>query len=158
MTVTAVLDVMCAMGLVGVALVTGMTDVAHGGSRPGLGHGLRRDRRPGRPVYAGHAAPTTGPAGSAGVCQTLAPAGTAVRRRPAGEGRAVTTRHRRHPAAAATADGDAARSASATAHTDGSTTRPDTNGNPSGNPTRTRRPARRPPHAPRRGPADPFGP
>ncbi|WP_241720883.1 hypothetical protein [Streptomyces lydicus] len=57
MTVTAVLDVMCAMGLVGVALVTGMTDVAHGGSRPGLGHGLRRDRRPGRPVYAGHAAP-----------------------------------------------------------------------------------------------------
>ncbi|WP_328391077.1 hypothetical protein OHS81_11765 [Streptomyces sp. NBC_00400] len=55
--VTAVLDVMCAMGLVGVALVTGMTDVAHGGRRPGLGHSLRRDRRPGRPVYAGHAAP-----------------------------------------------------------------------------------------------------
>ncbi|WP_241720882.1 hypothetical protein [Streptomyces lydicus] len=61
------------------------------------------------------------------------------------------------PAAAATADGDAARSASATAHTDGSTTRPDTNGNPSGNPTRTPPPgketAARPP---RRGPADPV--
>lgn len=51
------LDVMCAMGLVGVALVTGMTDVAHGGSRPGPGHRLRRDRRPGRPVYADHTAP-----------------------------------------------------------------------------------------------------
>ncbi|WP_336051225.1 hypothetical protein [Streptomyces sp. CA2R101] len=55
--VTAVLDVMCAMGLVGVALVTGMTDVAHGGSRPGHGPRLRRDRRPGRPVYVAHAAP-----------------------------------------------------------------------------------------------------
>ncbi|PBC84919.1 hypothetical protein SAMN05428954_2433 [Streptomyces sp. 2112.3] len=55
--VTAVLDVMCAMGVVGVALVTGMTDVAHGGSRPGLGQRLRRDRRPGHPVYARHAAP-----------------------------------------------------------------------------------------------------
>ncbi|MFG2527567.1 hypothetical protein [Streptomyces sp. NPDC048516] len=55
--VTAVLDVMCAVGLVGVALVTGMTDVAHGGSRPGLGHRLRREGRPGRPVYAAHTAP-----------------------------------------------------------------------------------------------------
>ncbi|MFK0262315.1 hypothetical protein ACIQU1_13370 [Streptomyces angustmyceticus] len=48
--VTAVLDVMCAMGLVGVALVTGMTDVAHGGSRNG-------PRRAGRPAYAEHPAP-----------------------------------------------------------------------------------------------------
>ncbi|MGW2922641.1 hypothetical protein ACWDBF_32895 [Streptomyces angustmyceticus] len=48
--VTAVLDVMCAMGLVGVALVTGMTDVAHGGGR-------RAPRRAGRPAYAEHPAP-----------------------------------------------------------------------------------------------------
>ncbi|MEU8997150.1 hypothetical protein AB0952_39015 [Streptomyces caniferus] len=51
--VTAVLDVMCAMGLVGVALVTGMADVAHGGSR----HGLRRAGRPGSPAYADPTAP-----------------------------------------------------------------------------------------------------
>ncbi|MFC9234767.1 hypothetical protein ACFTZI_38320 [Streptomyces decoyicus] len=45
---TAVLDAMCAMGLVGVALVTGMADVAHNGRRDG-----RRDgRRRGSPAYA----------------------------------------------------------------------------------------------------------
>ncbi|MFI6769786.1 hypothetical protein [Streptomyces sp. NPDC050355] len=43
--VTGVLDVMCAMGVVGVALVTGMADVAHAGNRDGL-------RRRGRPAYA----------------------------------------------------------------------------------------------------------
>ncbi|MFF8783817.1 hypothetical protein [Streptomyces sp. NPDC015125] len=57
MRVTAALDVMCAMGLVGVALVTGMTDVAHGGSRYGLRRGRRPTRRPGRPVYADQTAP-----------------------------------------------------------------------------------------------------
>ncbi|WP_431999593.1 hypothetical protein [Streptomyces sioyaensis] len=40
--VTGVLDVICAMGVVGVALVTGMVDVAPGGSRRGA--------RPGSPV------------------------------------------------------------------------------------------------------------
>lgn len=35
--VRGVLDVMCAMGVVGVALVTGMADVAHAGNRDGLG-------------------------------------------------------------------------------------------------------------------------
>ncbi|WP_147264597.1 hypothetical protein [Streptomyces sp. NBRC 110611] len=66
--VTGVLDVMCAMGVVGVALVTGMTDVAHAGNRDGL----RRWRahvakalgasRSGGPVYAGR---RTLPAGAA---------------------------------------------------------------------------------------------
>ncbi|MGW7575379.1 hypothetical protein [Streptomyces sp. NPDC054765] len=46
--VRAVLDVMCAMGVVGVALVTGMADVAHGGSRDVL----RRRPLPGSPAYA----------------------------------------------------------------------------------------------------------
>ncbi|WP_030981609.1 hypothetical protein [Streptomyces sp. NRRL S-1813] len=46
--VTAVLDVMCAMGLVGVALVTGMADVA----QPGRRDGRRRGGRPGSPAYA----------------------------------------------------------------------------------------------------------
>ncbi|MFD5399715.1 hypothetical protein ACFWJW_36595 [Streptomyces sp. NPDC127097] len=39
--VTGVLDVMCAMGVVGVALVTGMADVAHGG-RPAVPVRARR--------------------------------------------------------------------------------------------------------------------
>ncbi|MDC7337032.1 hypothetical protein PQR15_11595 [Streptomyces lydicus] len=45
---TGVLDVMCAMGVVGVALVTGMADVAHAGNRDGL----RRRGRPGAPATA----------------------------------------------------------------------------------------------------------
>ncbi|MFD8330793.1 hypothetical protein [Streptomyces lydicus] len=45
---TGVLDVMCAMGVVGVALVTGMADVAHAGNRDGL----RRRSRPGAPATA----------------------------------------------------------------------------------------------------------
>ncbi|BDM72396.1 hypothetical protein HEK616_58830 [Streptomyces nigrescens] len=45
--VTGVLDVMCAMGVVGVALVTGMADVAHAGNRDGL------RRRPPREHAAG---------------------------------------------------------------------------------------------------------
>ncbi len=45
--VTGVLDVMCAMGVVGVALVTGMADVAHGG-RPAVPLRVRR-RTPGHP-------------------------------------------------------------------------------------------------------------
>ncbi|MGG2458570.1 hypothetical protein ACO0M4_01835 [Streptomyces sp. RGM 3693] len=40
--VTVVLDVLCAVGVVGTALVTGMADVAHEGSRVGV-------RRRGRP-------------------------------------------------------------------------------------------------------------
>ncbi|GAB7031175.1 hypothetical protein JCM4914_26360 [Streptomyces platensis subsp. malvinus] len=47
--VTGVLDVMCAMGVVGVALVTGMADVAHAGNRDGL----RRRGRPSREHAAG---------------------------------------------------------------------------------------------------------
>ncbi|MFI0713043.1 hypothetical protein ACH4SK_20810 [Streptomyces inhibens] len=47
--VTAVVDVMCAMGVVGVALVTGMADVAHGGIRDGR----RRGARPAAPAYTG---------------------------------------------------------------------------------------------------------
>ncbi|GAO06236.1 hypothetical protein NCG97_13195 [Streptomyces lydicamycinicus] len=45
--VTGVLDVMCAMGVVGVALVTGMADVAHSG-RSAVPVRVRR-RTPGRP-------------------------------------------------------------------------------------------------------------
>ncbi|MFF7232367.1 hypothetical protein BX264_4733 [Streptomyces sp. 2333.5] len=47
--VTGVLDVICAMGVVGVALVTGMADVAHGGSRRGA--------RPGSPAAVRHSSP-----------------------------------------------------------------------------------------------------
>jgi len=47
--VTGVLDVICAMGVVGVALVTGMADVAHGGGRRGA--------RPGSPAPVRHASP-----------------------------------------------------------------------------------------------------
>ncbi|MFI9356458.1 hypothetical protein ACWGLP_17220 [Streptomyces lydicus] len=51
---TGVLDVMCAMGVVGVALVTGMADVAHAGNRDGL----RRRGRPDAPATAAaHPAP-----------------------------------------------------------------------------------------------------
>ncbi|SEB58513.1 hypothetical protein SAMN05428945_0522 [Streptomyces sp. 2224.1] len=57
------------------------------------------------------------------------------------------------PAAAATADGDAARGASATANTDGTATPP----NPDGNPTRTLPPGKEAAARPaRRGPADPV--
>lgn len=52
-----VVDVMCAMGVVGVALVTGMADVAHAGNRDGL----RRRARAGAPAPAGE---RTAPAGS----------------------------------------------------------------------------------------------
>ncbi|MFE1775769.1 hypothetical protein [Streptomyces sp. NPDC059008] len=55
--VTGVLDVMCAMGVVGVALVTGMADVAHAGNRDGL----RRRGRPGSPAYARERTATAGP-------------------------------------------------------------------------------------------------
>ncbi|MFD5732731.1 hypothetical protein ACFWIY_07885 [Streptomyces sioyaensis] len=70
--VTGVLDVICAMGVVGVALVTGMADVAHGGSRRGArpggpasvrtskhtspdrhGRPLRRHPAPHRPDHGG---------------------------------------------------------------------------------------------------------
>ncbi|WP_274913437.1 hypothetical protein [Streptomyces sp. WZ-12] len=44
--VTVVLDVLCAMGVVGAALVTGMADVAHEGSWGSPG-GARRPDRPG---------------------------------------------------------------------------------------------------------------
>ncbi|RXS84997.1 hypothetical protein EST92_09640 [Streptomyces sp. TM32] len=47
--VTGVLDVICAMGVVGVALVTGMADVANGGSRRGA--------RPGSPAVVRHTSP-----------------------------------------------------------------------------------------------------
>ncbi|WP_146051242.1 hypothetical protein [Streptomyces noursei] len=51
---TVVLDVLCAMGVVGAALVTGMADVAHEGSwgavwrdgRPGVGRRPREGRAP----------------------------------------------------------------------------------------------------------------
>ncbi|MEU8913675.1 hypothetical protein [Streptomyces nigrescens] len=65
--VTSVLDVMCAMGVVGVALVTGMADVAHGGGRPGSP--VRADRRtpgsPGSPPRRRTAHPRPGPGGCA---------------------------------------------------------------------------------------------
>lgn len=54
--VTGVLDVMCAMGVVGVAMVTGMADVAHGDrtGRSGRPGPLRRGgvALPGSPAYA----------------------------------------------------------------------------------------------------------
>ncbi|MYU52059.1 MULTISPECIES: hypothetical protein [Streptomyces] len=40
---TSAVDVMCAMGVVGVAVVTGMADVAHGGGRHGDRPGGRRN-------------------------------------------------------------------------------------------------------------------
>ncbi|MGW1376784.1 hypothetical protein ACWD6P_21285 [Streptomyces sp. NPDC002446] len=55
--VTGVLDVMCVVGVVGVALVTGMADVAHAGNREGLrrwesplGQKVLGGGRPGRPA------------------------------------------------------------------------------------------------------------
>ncbi len=59
--VTAVLDVMCAMGVVGVALVTGMADVAHAGNRDGLRRRPPRDRAAGpHPVRVRPPAPEKG--------------------------------------------------------------------------------------------------
>ncbi|MFF2812448.1 hypothetical protein ACFVT2_35800 [Streptomyces sp. NPDC058000] len=54
--VTVVLDVVCAVGVVGTALVTGMADVAHEGSRVGA----RRWGRP--PVGRGRRAGLSRPA------------------------------------------------------------------------------------------------
>ncbi|MGA5562440.1 hypothetical protein ACPCUV_14855 [Streptomyces platensis] len=64
--VTGVLDVMCAMGVVGVALVTGMADVAHSG-RPAVPVRARR-RTPGssgRPLRRRTAHLRPGPDGCA---------------------------------------------------------------------------------------------
>ncbi|MGW3010956.1 hypothetical protein ACWC9R_19295 [Streptomyces sp. NPDC001219] len=68
--VTSVLDVMCAMGVVGVALVTGMADVAHGGGRPGRPGSLvpvarRTPHAPGRPPRRRTAPLRPGPDGCA---------------------------------------------------------------------------------------------
>ncbi|MFF4601620.1 hypothetical protein ACFY12_02525 [Streptomyces sp. NPDC001339] len=73
--VTGVLDVMCVMGVVGVALVTGMTDVAHAGNRDGLRRWRTRMSkalgagRSGGPAYAGGRAL---PAGAARPRRTIA--------------------------------------------------------------------------------------
>ncbi|MFI0784428.1 hypothetical protein ACH4Q6_02375 [Streptomyces lydicus] len=75
---TGVLDVMCAMGVVGVALVTGMADVAQAGNRDGL-------RRRGRPDAPASAAAHPAPAVLRMLAGRLRP-GRAARPQAPGEG------------------------------------------------------------------------
>ncbi|MFH8552179.1 hypothetical protein ACH4FE_00890 [Streptomyces celluloflavus] len=111
---TSAVDVMCAMGVVGVAVVTGMADVAHGGGRHGGRPGGRRNGAtpcagarprnhrtgsPGSPGCPGRTRPVT-----AGLGLPSRPGSTDCR--PIPQPRALTGTRASSPASSAIAEAD----------------------------------------------------
>ncbi|MGW5936494.1 hypothetical protein ACWIG3_25230 [Streptomyces celluloflavus] len=111
---TSAVDVMCAMGVVGVAVVTGMADVAHSGGRHGGRPGGRRNgatpcagarprnHRPGSPGCPGRTRPVT--AVTAGLGLPSRPGSTDCR--PIPLPRALTGTRAPAPASSAIAEAD----------------------------------------------------